>query len=87
MVSVQKLNEIIMIYSLKDLLYLPFDNASDHGTICSHQLITSYYLSIIDMFGGVFALLILSSMYCRLICPVRSPTNILQCFLSNLHMN
>ncbi len=26
-------------------------------------------------------------MYCRLICPVRSPTNILQCFLSSLFMN
>ncbi len=33
---------------------------------------------------GVFALLILCSMYCRLICPVRSPTNILQCFLSTI---
>ncbi len=36
---------------------------------------------------GFFALLILCSMYCRLICPVRSPTNILQCFLSSLLMN
>ncbi len=35
----------------------------------------------------VFALLILYSIYCRLICPVRSPTNILQCFLSSLLMN
>ncbi len=31
MVNVQKLNEIIMIYFLKDLLYLSFDNASDHA--------------------------------------------------------
>ncbi len=32
-------------------------------------------------------LFILCSMYCRLICPVRGPINILQCFLSNLLMN
>ncbi len=36
---------------------------------------------------GVFVLLILCSIYCRLICPVRSPTSILQCFLSSLLMN
>ncbi len=30
---------------------------------------------------GVFALFILCSMYCRLTCPVRSPTKIPQCFL------
>ncbi len=40
MVSIQKLNEIIMIYFSEDLLYLSFDNASDYGAICSHQLIT-----------------------------------------------
>ncbi len=36
---------------------------------------------------GSLALLILCSMYCRLICRVRSPTNILQCFLSSLLRN
>ncbi len=36
---------------------------------------------------GVFARLIVCSMYCRLIRSVRSPTNILQCFLSSLLMN
>ncbi len=34
-----------------------------------------------------FALLISYSMDCKLICPVRSPINILQCFLSSLFMN
>ncbi len=36
---------------------------------------------------GVSALPILCSVYCELICPVRSPTNILQCFLSSLLIN
>ncbi len=36
---------------------------------------------------GVFALLILCSLYFKLKCPVRSPINILQSFLSSLLMN
>ncbi len=36
---------------------------------------------------GIFALLILNSVYCRLICSIRSPINILPCFLSSILMN
>ncbi len=36
---------------------------------------------------GVFALLILCSIYCWLNCSVRNPTSILQCFLSSLLIN
>ncbi len=58
MVSVQMLNEIIIIYSSKDLLYLQFDNTSDYGAICLHQLMTPYYHSIMYMFEVVLLILI-----------------------------
>ncbi len=45
------------------------------------------FLHHISCMRESFALLILCSMYCRLICPFKSPTNILQCFLFSLRMN
>ncbi len=54
----------------------------------SHRMRTNVSFSAPHLLHeGVFALLLLCSMYCRLICPVRCPTNILQCFLSSLLMN
>ncbi len=54
----------------------------------SHRLCTDVSFSAPHLpHEGVSALLILCSMYRRLICPVRNPTNILQCFLSSLLMN
>ncbi len=54
----------------------------------SHRMCTDVSFSAPHILHeGVFALLILWSIYRRLMCPVRSPTNILQCFSSSLLMN
>ncbi len=54
----------------------------------SHRMCTDVSFSAPHLLHeGVFPLLILCSMYCRLICLVKSPTNILQYFLSSLLMN
>ncbi len=54
----------------------------------SHRICTDVSFSVSHLLHeGVFVLLILCSMYCRLIHSVRSPTNILQCFRSSLLMN
>ncbi len=54
----------------------------------SHRMCTNVFFSAPHfLHEGVLALLILHSMYSRLICPVTSPTNIPQCFLSSLLMN
>ncbi len=51
----------------------------------SHRMCTDVSFSAPNLLHeGEFPLLILCSMYCRLICPFRSSTNILQCFLSSL---
>ncbi len=62
---------------------LSFSNTGHSHRMCTDVSFSASHL----LHEGVFALLILCSMYCRLICPVRIPTNILQCFLSSLLMN
>ncbi len=62
---------------------LNFFNNSHSRRMCTDISISAPHL----LHEGVFALLILCSMYCRLICPVRRATNILKCFLSSLLMN
>ncbi len=58
-----------------------------YNTGYSRRMCTDVFFSALHLHEGVFALLILCSMYCRLISPVRSPTNIQQCFLSSFLMN
>ncbi len=62
---------------------LTFSNTQHSHRMCTDVLFSAPHL----LREGVFAFLILCSLYCRLICPVWSPTNILQCFLSSLLMN
>ncbi len=60
-----------------------FSNTGHLHRMCTNVSFSAPHL----LHEGVFALLILCSMYCRLICPVRSPTDILECFLSSLLIN
>ncbi len=54
----------------------------------SYRTVTDVSFSVPHLLHeGVFALLILCNMYCRLLCSVRSPTNILPCSRSSLLMN
>ncbi len=54
----------------------------------SHRMCTDVSFSAPHLLHeGVFALIILCNMHCKLIYLVRSPTNILQCFQSSLLMN
>ncbi len=58
-----------------------------HPYLFQHRVCTDVSFSAPQLLHeGGLALPILCSMYCRLICPVRSPTNILKCFLSGLLM-
>ncbi len=61
---------------------LNFSNTGQPHRMCTDVSFSAPHL----LHKGVFALLILCSIYCRLICPVKSPT-ILQCFLSSSLMN
>ncbi len=62
---------------------LTFSNTGHSHRMCADVSFPAPHL----LHERVFALLILCSMYCRLIWPVRSPTNILQYVLSSLLMN
>ncbi len=62
---------------------LTFSNARHSHRMCTNISFSAPYL----LHKGVFALLILCSIYYRLIFPDRSPTIILQCFASCLLMN
>ncbi len=59
---------------------LIFSNTGHSYIMCTDVSFSATHL----LHEGVFAFLILYHIYCRLICPVRSPTSILQCFLSGL---
>ncbi len=59
-----------------------FSNTGYSHKICSISFSAPHLL-----YDGVFALLVLCSIYYRLTCPFRSSTCILQCFLSSLLMN
>ncbi len=71
------------ILAKPEVCILTFSNTGHSHRICTDVSFSAPHL----LHEGVFALLTLCSMYWRLICPVRRPTNILQCFLSNLLMN
>ncbi len=62
---------------------LAFSNTRYWHSLCTDVSFSAPHL----LHEGIFVLLILCSIYCRLICLVRSPTNILQSFLSSLLMN
>ncbi len=62
---------------------LVFSNTKHLHRMCNEVSFSAPHL----LHKEVLTLLILCSIYCRLICPVRSPTNILQCFLSSLRIN
>ncbi len=60
-----------------------FSNVEHSHRICTDLSFSAPHF----LYEGVFVLLILCSIYCRLISPVRSPVSSLQCFLSTLLMN
>ncbi len=67
----------------RPICILTFFNTGNSHRMCTDISFSTTHL----LHEGVFALFILYSMYCRLICPIRNPTNILQFFLSSLLMN